>query len=317
MFARNDLMKKLTQNLCLLLLSMFVYNVYGQDNNSLLFSQETNIQMGTASSVSEIDGEGYYSGEDIMLDVESTISSIVFPGYQYENNLEDTYTGAVLYIYEDNEGIPNGIPGKSGTPYYSLDLDKTDPLLIMTHEEDFNYTFTVETPDLTFEENKTYWIVFAIKIDFSEKLDHFEMWNWYTSTTFNFNDAVNIDPDDHFGSGMTYWLSIYDMTGGTLGDEVKGLSFFLYGEEETMGIEQTIFENQIQLFPNPTTYKLNINTPQNLTIHQINVYDLIGRLVMIQKDKTTMNVSNLDSGTYLVEINYTDGSKSTKKFIKL
>ncbi|NGX83278.1 T9SS type A sorting domain-containing protein [Aequorivita sp. KMM 9714] len=302
--------------ICLSFFSICGFNTYAQESNSLLYSQEINSQMGSGSSVASIDGEGYYSGEDVVLDSDANISSITFPGYQFANNLENTYTGAVLYIYENNEGIPNGIPEKSGTPYYSLDLDKTNPLLAMTSGGDYLYEFSVETPDLFLEGGKTYWMVFAVKIDFAEKLDHPEMWNWFNSTTFHFNDAMNIDPDDFFGSGLTYWLSIYDMTGGAFGDDVRGLSFFLYGEEVIMGMEENNFENQIKVFPNPTAHELNMTTPQNLAIDQINIYDVTGRLVQTEYGQSTIDVSNLNDGYFLVEINFLDGVKITKKFIK-
>ncbi|MGO3183917.1 MAG: T9SS type A sorting domain-containing protein [Aequorivita sp.] len=300
---------------CLTVFSLFIYTVSGQESDSLLFSQEVNPEIGSGSSVAA-DGEGYYSAEDFKLNVDATISSMSFPGYQFENNLEETYTGAVLYIYEDDNGIPAGIPGKSGTPYYTLDLDKTDPLLELNPGDQFDYEFTIQTPDLTVEADKIYWVVFAVKIDFAEKLNPNEMWTWYNSTPFNFNDAVNIDPDDFFGSGLTYWLSIYDMTGGVFGDDVRGLSLSIYGEE-TMGVDQSIFENQIALFPNPTTDKLNIATSQNLTVEHINVYDLAGRLFKTDKNKAIIDVSNLNCGSYFVEINFTNGHKSIKKFLKI
>lgn len=303
--------------LCFTVFSLFIYNTYGQESDSLLFSQEPNNEIGAGSSVAASDGEGYYSADDIKLDVDATISSIIFSGYQFENNLEDTYTGAVLYIYEDDNGIPDGIPEKSGTPYYTLNLDKTDPLLELTPGDVYSYDFTVQTSDLTLEGGKIYWLVFAVKIDFAEKLNPNEMWTWYNSTTFDFSDAASIDPDDFFGSGLTYWLSIYDMTGGMFGDDVRGLSFSIYGEEEVMSTEQSIFENQIGVFPNPTINKINITSPQNSMVEQINVYDLAGRLVKVDKYKSTIDITNLSSGSYFVEIKFTNGHKSTKKFLKI
>lgn len=301
---------------CLTMFTLFFSSAFAQQGETLLFSQDTNPQMGIGSSVAAEDGQGYYAADDFMLDEDATISKMIFPGYQFRENLEETYTGAVLYIYEDEDGVPNGIPEKSGTPLYSLNLDKTDPELDIFFGGNYEYEFTVRTPDLSLEAGKIYWVVFAVTIDFSSKLDAEEMWTWYNSTNFNYSDAVNIDPDNFFNSGLTYWLSISDMTGGIFGDDVKGLSFFVYGDD-IMGINGEKFENQIRIFPNPTSDVLNISVPQSSKVEEIRVYDLSGRLVSIYTNLSKVDVSDLNSGSYLVELKFTNGHKSMQKFIKM
>lgn len=301
---------------CFTVFSLFLSSAFAQQSEPLLFSQDTNPLSGIGSSVAAEDGQGYYAADDFMLDEDATISKIIFPGYQFQQNLEEIYTGAVLYIYEDDNGIPNGIPGKSGTPVYFLELDKGNQQLEISTGGDFEYEFTVKTPDLALEANKMYWVVFAPKIDFTEKLDNEQMWTWYNSTNFGYGEAVNIDPDDFFGSGLTYWISITTMTGGVFGDELKGLSFFIYGEDD-LRIETNSFENQIRVFPNPTANILNISTPQNSKVKDVKVYDLSGRLVSIYTDISTIDVTNLNSGSYLLEVNFTNAHKSIQKFMKM
>lgn len=308
-------MKNFYPTILIVFFSLLMVNSYGQEDTPL-FSQERNPEMGTGSSVA-LDGEGYFSADDIIFEENTTISSFTFRGYQFQNNLEDIYTGAVLYIYEDNDGVPNGIPGKSGTPYYSLDLDASDSELEMIMGDEFDYDFNIQTPNLTLEGNTTYWVVFAIKIDFETKLELFEMWNWYNSTTFNFNDAVNIDPDDFFGSGLTFWMSISEMTGGMFGDDVKGLAFYVYGEEETVNTEEYAFDNQIQVYPIPAHNEINISGPQNSTIKEVKIYDLAGRLVLSDISHSTLDISTLTSGAYMVEILFSTNHISKRKIIKL
>ncbi len=301
---------------CLTVFSMLFSSAFAQQSDPLLFSQDTNTLSGIGSSVAEEDGQGYYAADDFMLDEDATITKIIFPGYQFQENLEEIYTGAVLYIYEDDNGIPNGIPGKSGEPVYFLELEKGDPQLEILRGGDFEYAFTVKNIELALEGGKMYWVVFAPKIDFTEKLDNEQMWTWYNSTNFGYSEAVNIDPDDFFGSGLTYWLSITAMTGGAFGDELKGLSFFMYGEDD-LAIDTNSFENQIRVFPNPTANKLNITIPQYTKVDAIHVYDLSGRLVSVYTDLLTIDVANLNTGSYLLEINFTNGLKSIKKFMKM
>lgn len=302
-----------------ILFSFFIlisYNSYGQENDTLLFSQELNPEMATGSSVAS-DGEGYYSADDFMLEESKSISSFTFNGYQFQNNLEDIYTGAVLYIYEDEGGVPNGIPGKSGTPYYSLDLERSDANLEMIIKGEFDYDFKVKTPNLEVMANTTYWVVFAIKIDFETKLEPFEMWNWYNSTTFNFNDAASIDPDNFFGSGLTYWLSISAMTGGMFGDDVKGLAFSIYGEDENMSTNNSLSESEVKLYPIPVQNELNISSPQNSTVNEVRIFDLSGRLILSNKNKSQIDVSKLSSGSYFIEIIFSNKNSTKRKFIKL
>ncbi|MCH9659842.1 MAG: T9SS type A sorting domain-containing protein, partial [Bacteroidetes bacterium] len=74
------------------------------------------------------------------------------------------------------------------------------------------------------------------------------------------------------------------------------------------------------LFPNPAENSVNIslNTNEAVTA-QINIYDVAGRLVVQQRLQTqaTLDVSRLQSGTYLVHlIDSATGSTTTKQMIK-
>ena len=70
----------------------------------------------------------------------------------------------------------------------------------------------------------------------------------------------------------------------------------------------------LQLYPNPVTDRLNIST--NTPINNIHIYTITGQLVKIfYKDMSTINVSSLASGTYLIVIT-TDGYLIKKRFVK-
>ena len=76
----------------------------------------------------------------------------------------------------------------------------------------------------------------------------------------------------------------------------------------------------IEIFPNPTTDFLNINSEISLPLHtKISVYDLNGKIVLKQgikeNKKITINVCNLQSGVYILELQGENLSKSYK-FIK-
>jgi len=78
--------------------------------------------------------------------------------------------------------------------------------------------------------------------------------------------------------------------------------------------EQFFVEN-FTLYPNPTTDVLNISSKNGLNVSEIRITDMTGKVVKVQKDVSTVNVSNLAAGTYLIDITTKEG-KATSKFIK-
>ena len=82
---------------------------------------------------------------------------------------------------------------------------------------------------------------------------------------------------------------------------------------------QDFFANHFSMFPNPTKNVLNLSVKNGLAINEINVIDLNGRIVKNVKSgfETDMqiNVSDLTSGLYLIDIKTAEGT-ATSKFIK-
>jgi predicted extracellular nuclease len=73
-------------------------------------------------------------------------------------------------------------------------------------------------------------------------------------------------------------------------------------------------QNQIsglQVYPNPTKNILNITTDLNST-KNIEIYDMIGKKVLVENIQTQLNVSSLLTGMYIVKITE-DGKTSTKR----
>ena len=92
----------------------------------------------------------------------------------------------------------------------------------------------------------------------------------------------------------------------------KGKKFFF----RTIG-SLSVNDNNLQnviIYPNPTNTILNIENAENSIIE---IYDLLGRVVLFKNNIATnnqLNVSNLPIGTYLIKI--TNNNKIiTDKFI--
>ena len=82
----------------------------------------------------------------------------------------------------------------------------------------------------------------------------------------------------------------------------------------TVSTEQFFTEN-FSLYPNPTSDVLNISSKNGLEIKEIKITDLSGRIVRTLNNVSTINVSDLSAGTYLIDITTNEG-KASSKFIK-
>jgi hypothetical protein len=88
-----------------------------------------------------------------------------------------------------------------------------------------------------------------------------------------------------------------------------------YNEECELRVEDNI-ERIISIYPNPVKDFLRILNTSSTEITKINIYDVVGRLVLTEKgNDSEMNLSNLDSGLLFVKIN-TDQGIVVKKIIK-
>lgn len=77
-------------------------------------------------------------------------------------------------------------------------------------------------------------------------------------------------------------------------------------------------ENQVSLYPNPASTFINIEL-EDITANRYSILDINGKILQSEKildNKTTINISNLDSGIYFMHIT-TDKGKVSKKVVKL
>lgn len=73
---------------------------------------------------------------------------------------------------------------------------------------------------------------------------------------------------------------------------------------------------EMTLFPNPTTTTLNVECKDMV---EVSIFNSIGQMIRHQNangDSMTLNVSNLNSGAYMIQITTSNGFMTTQKFIK-
>jgi hypothetical protein len=83
----------------------------------------------------------------------------------------------------------------------------------------------------------------------------------------------------------------------------------------TVGINEISSENSLNIFPNPATNNITIETPQKANIMIINLQGQIINTLQTKEDKTTVDVSALPGGVYIIKLNTADGSV-VRKFVK-
>jgi len=74
-----------------------------------------------------------------------------------------------------------------------------------------------------------------------------------------------------------------------------------------------ILTNSIIIFPNPTKGELRIESG-DLKIESVEIYDISGKKIL-HSTETTLNISQISTGTYFVKLK-TDKGELTKKVIK-
>jgi len=84
---------------------------------------------------------------------------------------------------------------------------------------------------------------------------------------------------------------------------------------DNLTVNENELQNIISTYPNPVKNKLQINTPENITINHIEIYDVLGKQVLDCDNKTQLDVSGLASGLFFVHI-FTNQGSLVKKIIK-
>ena len=98
------------------------------------------------------------------------------------------------------------------------------------------------------------------------------------------------------------------MTSGVEGEE------FLYFENNSGSTILSEIEKSINIYPNPATEIINIESKKN--INKIKITDQLGKIILEKIYSKTLNINNLDKGTYIITL-YLENKAIIKSFTKL
>ena len=93
------------------------------------------------------------------------------------------------------------------------------------------------------------------------------------------------------------------------------LFFQNYIDANLLNNNSLTIEKSIHIFPNPSNQSIQIETLENLEIIEINLYNTLGVNQKIKLSDKNMDLSNLNSGTYILMIKTLEGI-ITKKIIR-
>lgn len=83
-----------------------------------------------------------------------------------------------------------------------------------------------------------------------------------------------------------------------------------------LSIDENDFTNvEILLYPNPVNNTLQLNVSEYLLLKNIRIYALSGKLILELSPRESIDVSDLKSGMYLLEVESVDGYREVKRFV--
>lgn len=98
----------------------------------------------------------------------------------------------------------------------------------------------------------------------------------------------------------------------------SNISITLNGVTETTASSASFVSNSISVYPNPATSVVNLSSKDGLIFENVTIVDVNGRTVKtvaVNQTQSQINVSDLNSGIYFLNIETNEGS-TVKKFIK-
>ena len=157
----------------------------------------------------------------------------------------------------------------------------------------------------------------------------------YTANTFAMDDpdptptrttgvtgVFTVDPAGLVINATTGEIDLSASTAGTYTITHTVGDCDLYQSTTSMTITNTLSTSDIEestfaMYPNPTTGKLHIESRQALS--QVTVYNLVGqqvKAISMQQNQNAIDISELKTGSYFVNVQSTTGNTYTKLIVK-
>lgn len=214
---------------------------------------------------------------------------------KYHSYVEDSLKGILIYfnqIYDDNSK-PN-----FKLTVWSDNNGKPGSIL---------YQKTTLKPVLAYNRDTLYRIDDPLKIGG-------DFWIGTINTT---TDMLNIGFDlNNVHNDKLY----YNLAGSWVKSSFEGSLmikpvFGKFAKGQT-GIIKHGSSTDFSIFPNPTSNQVNLNIPDNSKPQRIRIVNLAGQVVLNKTfDSNSIDVSNLPTGIYLIQLTFNNRTATTKKLV--
>ncbi|MEE9350090.1 MAG: choice-of-anchor J domain-containing protein [Flavobacteriaceae bacterium] len=210
-----------------------------------------------------------------------------------------TATTVNVTIYDNNAGLPGAVVSNQPTVVPTSSKTSGTNFGFVVNELELDLT-PVDLANTT-GANLSYWI--GISVSKSDGAG--------VSNAFWENTTVSL-----VGSGQAY----DDGAAGFVADATVDGVYSFVASASTSSIEDDILASNVSIYPSTVGSEFTIKNNSNIVLTRASIYDVNGRLVLQDNLNNliglkTINVSNLSSGLYFVEVQSTDG-KLIKKIIK-
>ncbi|PID68026.1 MAG: hypothetical protein CR968_03715 [Flavobacteriia bacterium] len=297
------------KNFTLLLFAFIMVTSLNAQN--IVISRPADGNDAIVSTQSSEDNVGIFCADNFELTEETTLGEldiygVVESGIDYSSHL----VGLNVYIYEDNNGVPAGNPSQTGTGV--LELHNIDPSLFtletntegLAHLKSINIKGANGGTAVTLPAG-SYWLSVSAYVTGTFSAQDIKTWHWVGSTTVNSAaQAQIIDPSNLFGAELTSWNTI-----ASLLESGVFPTFAWELRDATMSsIEDNIIEG-FEMYPSLVEDILNLKATNDII--NVSIYNLLGQEVL-NTPESTVNMSSLPSGTYIVKVNTTSEVGSYK-----
>ncbi len=119
-----------------------------------------------------------------------------------------------------------------------------------------------------------------------------------------------INSQTFFGIIADEPISMIEIEGANESGELFGN--FLFGADCFQLSTNDYALSQISIYPNPSAGIITINTPTGTEIESTTLYDLLGKVISNNSNNNQINLTNLPSGVYILNITTDKGSISKK-----
>lgn len=296
----------------------FNWNI--NDGNTILTSTDQNPIFNFPSEGVYIVSHDVNNGIGTSSKLTNQLLYVVAPSTELPSNtLTSTQSGDYSNNYVKLNTIEKTITSNANTVY--ADYINTDNTLLIAGE---NYPLSFNTKAGT-----QYREYFAVYIDWngngnfeeSEKLGS----SYIAAGTAVARTVPVIAPNNAVKNTLLRMRVSGNANGQITNNMINGKTPFFIGDTKDFGIfvidQQTLstadFDaSSLSFYPNPVKDVLNIN--YNKAIEKVEIYNVLGQLLLTEKPNLTkidMNLSHLNKGAYIATI-YSNGVKSSIKILK-